>query len=144
LPQIGGQHLGHRLTKDVHPDRAPSRAPPRLKGLRVGGPVPLGYVVQDKKLVVGTGEAETVRRHYLELGSLAALVQDLAVRGICTKRTRRRDGSVRSGVAFRKGALAYLLRNRVYVGDIIHKGQHYAGEHEPIVQQDLLLPSRSG
>jgi site-specific DNA recombinase len=52
----------------------------KKKGMRMGGPVPIGYEARDKKLVVNPQEAERVRiifRRYLDLGSLTALAQDL-------------------------------------------------------------------
>src|SRR5580700_5301297 len=113
----------------------------KQKGMRMGGPVPLGYDVADKKLVINPREAERVRtifRRYLDLGSLTALAQDLRRRGIVTKISHRADGSVRGGIPFTKGPLAYLLRNRVYVGEVRHKGRHYPGEHEPILDLDLF------
>jgi DNA invertase Pin-like site-specific DNA recombinase len=113
----------------------------KKKGMRMGGPVPLGYQVKDKKLVVHEPEAEQVRlifSRYLELKCLTALARDLRERGIVTKVSHRRDGSIRGGIAFTKGPLAYLLRNRAYIGEVIHKGQHYPGEQEPIVPHDLF------
>jgi DNA invertase Pin-like site-specific DNA recombinase len=113
----------------------------KKKGMRVGGPVALGYTILDKKLVVQPEEAEQVRfvfGRYLEVGCLTQLVEDLRTRGITSKRSQRRDRSARGGIPFTKGPLGYLLRNRVYVGEIIHKAQHYPGEHEPIVPADLF------
>ena len=101
----------------------------------------LGYTVQDKKLVIEPEEAEQVRaifNRYLEVDCLTRLVDDLRHRRIVTKQSHRRDGSVRGGIPFTKGPLGYLLRNRVYVGEVIHKGVHYPGEHEPIVPADLF------
>src|SRR5829696_106949 len=126
----------------------------KKKGLRMGGPVPLGYEVSNKKLVVHEREAEQVRlifRRYLELGCLTKLAQALREEGICTKVSRRRNGSIRGGIAFTKGPLAYCLRNRVYVGEVIHKDQYYPGEHDAIVdralfeavQQELAAKARS-
>src|SRR4051794_3569912 len=113
----------------------------KRKGLRMGGPVPLGYTVRDKKLVIDPNEAEQVRAifaRYLELGCLNALAADLRERGVLTKVSPRRDGSSRSGIPFSKGPLGYLLRNRTYIGEVIHKGQHYKGEHTPIVSPELF------
>src|SRR3954452_22328023 len=84
----------------------------KKKGMRVGGPVPLGYGVKDKKLVIDTTEADQVRLifgRYLELGCLTGLARDLRDRGTVTKVSRRRDGSTRGGIPFTKGPLAYLL-----------------------------------
>ncbi len=113
----------------------------KKKGMRMGGPVPLGYEVKEKKLVVHEPEAKQVRlifRRYLELKCLTALARDLRELGIVTKVARRRDGSVRGGISFTKGPLAYLLRNRAYIGEVIHKGRYYPGEQEPIVSRDLF------
>jgi DNA invertase Pin-like site-specific DNA recombinase len=60
----------------------------KKKGMRMSGPVPLGYQVKDKKLIVHEPEAEQVRlifSRYLELKSLTALARDLQERGIVTK-----------------------------------------------------------
>src|SRR6187402_1703611 len=63
----------------------------KRKGVWVGGPLPLGYRVADKKVVVVPQEADTVRTifaRYLELGSIRALAEDLDRRGICSKPRR--------------------------------------------------------
>jgi site-specific DNA recombinase len=107
----------------------------------MGGPVPLGYRVEGKKLLAHPTEAEQVRTlfsRYLELESLTALMQDLVRRGIGTKERRLQSGGFRGGGAFGKGALAYLLRNRIYLGEIRHQSRSYRGEHEPIVGLDLF------
>ncbi|WP_348625549.1 recombinase family protein [Methylobacterium sp. 10] len=109
--------------------------------MRMGGPVPLGYRVHDKKLVPCPDEAAQIRaifERYLALGCLNGLAVDLQGEGILTKRSPRRDGTIRGGIAFTKGPLAYLLRNRVYIGEVIHKDRHYPGEHEGIVPHELF------
>jgi hypothetical protein len=45
---------------------------------------------------------------------------------------------VRGGIRFTPGPLAYLLKNRTYLGEIVHKGQRYSGEHEAIVDRELF------
>jgi site-specific DNA recombinase len=113
----------------------------KRKGLWVGGPIPLGYRCADKKLVVVPEEAETVRSifsRYLLLGSVTALIEDLDRRGIRTKAHRLTDGRVRGGVRFGVGSLAYLLKNRFYIGEVVYHGELYRGEHEPILEGDLF------
>src|SRR5829696_4978847 len=113
----------------------------KRKGMRMGGPVPLGYDVKDKKLVINPEEAERVRtifRQYLKLKSITKLLEDLRRRKILTKKTPRSGGSVCGGISFTKGALAFLLKNRVYVGEIVHKSKHYPGEHPPILDKPLF------
>ncbi len=113
----------------------------KKKGLWVGGVVPLGYEVQGKKLIVDLGEAATVRlifSRYLDLGSLPALQKDLRERGIVSRRRTLSSGRVVGGNFLTNGPLAYLLRNRVYLGEINHRDQSYLGEHEPIVDPGLF------
>jgi DNA invertase Pin-like site-specific DNA recombinase len=113
----------------------------KKKGIRMGGPVPLGYNVKDRKLVPDKHESEQVRRifrSYLELGCITALAQHLREHRVLTKLSVRRDGTTRGGIPFTKGPLAYLLRNRVYVGEVVHKGRYFPGEHEPIIAADLF------
>ena len=113
----------------------------KKKGLWMGGHVPLGYRVAKRKLVVDQEEAATVRlvfERYLARGSLPALQQDLRERGIRTRPRARASGKIVGGVPFTNGPLAHLLRNRVYLGEINHKGQSHPGEHEPIIAPDLF------
>jgi hypothetical protein len=113
----------------------------KRKGLWVGGPVPLGYRCIDKKLVVVPEEAEVVRTifaRYLALGSLGALIEDLDRRGIRTKANGRADGRVRGGIRFGVGPLAYLLKNRFYIGEVVYRGELHRGEQEPILDRDLF------
>ena len=106
----------------------------------MGGPAPLGYDVQDRKLLNNETEAETVRlifARYLEQGSVVATVAALNRDSNKTKVTYTRDGQTRGGIAWSRGGLAHLLVNRVYVGQIRHKDQHFPGEHLPIVAKDV-------
>jgi site-specific DNA recombinase len=113
----------------------------KRKGIWVGGPVPLGYRVIDKKLVVVPEEAELVRTiftRYLELGSIGALIEALDRRGIRTKARSRTDGSVRGGIRFGTGPLGYLLKNRLYIGEVAYRSEVHRGEHEPILDRELF------
>jgi site-specific DNA recombinase len=110
----------------------------KRKGIWVGGPVPLGYASINKKLVVATEEAETVRtifQRYLELGSIRALIQDLDRRGIRTKRRAGTNGRTTGGIRFGVGPLAHLLQNRFYIGEVVYRGKVHRGQHEPIVEE---------
>lgn len=112
----------------------------KRKGLWMGGPVPLGYEVHNRKLVMNEAEAETVRhimRRYCELNSVRELVAELRRDGIITKVQRRTSGPHKGGIPFARGALYHLLKNRIYLGEIVHKGSAYPGEHSPIVSVGL-------
>ena len=113
----------------------------KKKGLWVGGVVPLGYQVKEKKLFVDEEEAKLVRlmfERYAELGSLPKLQQELRRHGIVTRRRRLSSGVTVGGVHLTNGPLAYLLRNRVYLGEINHRDKSYPGEHPPIIDGDLF------
>ena len=92
------------------------------------------------KLVTIDGEADTVRlvfRRYAELGSVRLLKAELEARGIKSKSWTSASGRLVGGKPFSRGALYLMLRNRTYLGEIVHKGQFHPGEHTPIIDQPL-------
>ena len=112
----------------------------KKKGLWMGGPVPLGYEVIDRKLIPVPEEAERVRtimRRYIGSRSANELIAQLEAEGIRTKVQRRTSGPHKGGIPFRRGSLFHLLKNPIYRGKIVHKGEVYEGEHEPIVDEQL-------
>jgi site-specific DNA recombinase len=112
----------------------------KRKGIWMGGPVPLGYDVVERKLVVNEVEAEQVRhimQLYLKVGSVPELVDVLAKNGSHTKVQQRKDGGTKGGCDFKRGNLYHLLSNRIYRGMTVHKGEAFEGEHEAIVAQEL-------
>lgn len=107
----------------------------------MGGPVPLGYRVEDRKLVIVPSEAETVRhimRRYLESANVFDLLDKLRADGVVSKVTVGRDGTVRGGKSFTRGAVFHLLANPVYIGLTRHRDKTYPGQHEAIVGQELF------
>ena len=63
---------------------------------------------------------------------------DLRNRDIVTKVRSLKTGQTAGGIPFTRGPLAYLLRNRFYVGEVVFKGETLAGEQPAIVDQDLF------
>jgi site-specific DNA recombinase len=113
----------------------------KRKGLWVGGMVPLGYDSRDRKIVVVEEEAERVRlifQRYRDLGSLDKLLRELRQGGVVTKVRRLANGRTIGGIAFTRGPLAYLLRNRFYVGEVVYRGEVCPGEHAPILERALF------
>ena len=112
----------------------------KRKGMWMGGNPPLGYDSRDRKLDVVEAEAETVRhifRRYVALGNVRALKADLDAAGIVSKLWTSASGRRVGGRPFARGALYHLLQNRLYLGEIVHKGQAYPGQHAAIVDQAL-------
>ncbi|ABA05203.1 resolvase [Nitrobacter winogradskyi Nb-255] len=102
----------------------------RQKGMWMGGIVPLGYRVENRKLVIEKSEAATVRmifERFVTIGSATVLAKSLAAASVRTRRGKLVD----------KGYLYKLLNNRVYVGEAVHKGESYPGEHQPIIDRAL-------
>ncbi len=105
----------------------------------MGGPVPLGYRVEERKLLFERSEVESVRyifNRYIELKSVPKLVDDLAARDFRTRKRTMSSGRVLGGVHIRTGALTLMLQNPIYVSKIRHRGELYDGEHDPIISQE--------
>src|SRR4029077_7387409 len=101
----------------------------------------LGYAALDKKIVVVPAEAEGVRTifaRYLELGSVRALALDLDRQRIRSKLRRLSAGRTIGGGRCGVGALAYLLKNRCYIGEVVYRGEVHHGEHAPILHSALF------
>src|SRR5215207_4940857 len=113
----------------------------KRKGLWVGGPVPMGYVVRAKKPVIDERTAEQVRwmfQRYLELGCLSALQRELDARGIRSVRRKRANGRPCGGTPIGRGALAHILRNRFYLGEVAYKGKIYKGEQPALIEREVF------
>jgi DNA invertase Pin-like site-specific DNA recombinase len=112
----------------------------KAKGMWMGGVVPLGYNVDSRKLVIDQEQAASVRtifQLYTELKSTGELSDELHRRGITTRARTLSSGACYGGGRFSRGALATMLQNRVYIGEVEHREQVYAGEHQPIIEREL-------
>ena len=113
----------------------------KRKGIWVGGPVPLGYRVADKKLQIVPEEARIVRtifETYLHVGSIGALIPALREQGVRPKGRQLADGRIVAADEFMRGPLGHLLRNRCYVGEIAYRGEVHKGEHDAILDRNLF------
>ncbi len=116
----------------------------KAKGMWMGGCLPLGYDAPapgSRALRVNEAEAATVRsifESYLELGSVHELERKLDRDGVRSKVRIAAKGRTLGGGPFSRGALFYLLRNRTYLGMVVHRDQTHPGQHEAIVAADLF------
>jgi DNA invertase Pin-like site-specific DNA recombinase len=120
--QFEREVIGERIRDKVAASKA--------RGMWMGGKVPLGYVVRERKLLVDEAEAARVQRvfeGFVATGSATRLVPVLRAKGVLTK----------TGRPFDKGAIYKLLNNRTYLGEVAHKGKTYPGEHQAIVPREL-------
>lgn len=126
--QFEREVIGERIRDKV--------AASRRRGMWMGGFVPMGYRVQDRKLVVHEPEAAVIRmifERFLKIGSATTLARQLRAENVCSHRGRVID----------KGGLYRILRNRVYIGLAIHKDVAYPGEHAAIISQSLWDKAQS-
>ncbi|MCL6271082.1 recombinase family protein [Sansalvadorimonas sp. 2012CJ34-2] len=112
----------------------------KKKGKFMGGHVPTGYYVSDRKLYPDPHYAPIIREIfelYLKNHSLTATCRILAEKGYRTPSRTTRAGDQFGGNPFSIKVIRYALRNRVYLGEVPHKGQWYPGEHDPLISQEL-------
>lgn len=120
--QFERELIGERIRDKV--------AASRKRGKWMGGWTPLGYEVRDRKLLIHEADAERVRaifRRFVRLKSATLLARELVAAG-----ERNRYGHLLD-----KGVLYKILNNRVYIGEAVHKGTAYPGEHEAIIDRKL-------
>ena len=102
----------------------------KRKGIWMGGPVPLGYKVVARKLIVVPEQAKTVRwifESFLDTHSTTHMVKKLAEDNVKSK----------LGRALCKQTLYKILQNRMYIGMLRHKDAFFKGEHAPIIEQEI-------
>ena len=118
----------------------------RRKGLWTGGPVPLGYDVREKKLVVNPVEAPVVREAfelYLAHKSAGIVAGILNRKKRKTKRRRANNGNVRGGKAWNKNSVLRVLRNPVYAGYMPYGNELHDGEHEALIDKETFERAQS-
>ena len=112
----------------------------KRKGMWMGGPVPLGYALRDRKLLIDEEEAQTIRwlfERYLDLGSVPHLKRLADRTGVISKIRVRPNGSKAGGRPLSRGNLYLILRNPIYAGLVGHKGELHAGQHEGIIDRAI-------
>jgi DNA invertase Pin-like site-specific DNA recombinase len=120
--QFEREVIGERIRDKVAASKA--------RGMWMGGKVPLGYDVANRKLVVNDVEAKSVRQvfeFFAETASGTETVQRLQAQRVTSK----------SGRLLNKGDVYKILNLRTYVGEVEHKGRIYPGEHQAIVPRAL-------
>ena len=98
----------------------------KRKGMWMGGPVPLGYCVENRALQIAPEEADLVQRifeQFITEQSTTKIVKELNEQGIQTKRKK----------AFCKQSIYKILHNRTYIGEISHKGESFPAQHEGLI-----------
>ncbi|MFW6222806.1 MAG: recombinase family protein, partial [Bacteroidota bacterium] len=106
----------------------------------MGGPPPLGYDVVDRQLVVNKKEAAMVNHifyRFIKLRSIKKLLLELKNDGYRTKQYISQTRKPHGGKVIGKTYLYRVLRNKMYLGLMPHKGKIYQGRHKPIISDEL-------
>lgn len=112
----------------------------RQRGMFVGGNVPYGFDLVDKKLIINTTEADVVRwifSRYLKTRSMCGIAKELQERGVVRRSRTSKRGHLVQGRSISTSSVLNMLRNPLYVGDVFNKGSVYPGLHEAIVDRSL-------
>ena len=112
----------------------------KQKGMWMGGALPLGYQVEDRKLYIDKKEAEDVIhifKRFIALRSITKLLIELKRDGYRTKQYVSGRGNLRGGTSINKQYCYRLLQNKIYIGKIVHKDKVYEGLHESIISQEI-------
>lgn len=112
----------------------------KRKGLWMGGIPPMGYDVENRRLVPNVREAKVVRfifTRFLELGSSSKLVKELQLDGATMKSWTTQDGKQRTGKLIDKTSIYQLLNNRTYLGELRYKDQWFKAEHPPLIERSV-------
>ena len=112
----------------------------KKKGMWMGGNPPLGYEVEDRKLIINETNAKLARQifdRYFDLGSVAKLKRELDRDGIKSPERVSTRGKKLGGAYYSRGALYNILANPIYIGKIKHKENVYDGLHEGVIDEHV-------
>jgi len=111
----------------------------KKKGMWMGGNLPLGYDLGNRKLILNEKEAETIKLiydHFLKYHSITETVRYLNKSEFTTKSWVTAKGKVHEGKKFNKNAIEKILKNPLYIGKTVHKDKIYDGQHPAIIDEE--------
>lgn len=114
------------------------------KGMWTGGVVPLGYDINDKKLIINQEEAEVIKfifSSFIETGSVFEVLEKANQIGYKTKTYISKNGNVKEGTNFNRGTIYKVLKNKIYTGKIENKSTNmvFDGAHDAVVSEEDFL-----
>lgn len=112
----------------------------KKKGMWMGGQIPLGYNIEDKKLVINEDEAKTISiiyQRFLEVQSVTDVARDMNNLGFRTKTFISKTNKIHGGNRFNQKNIRRILENPLYKGKIVHKENIYDGQHKAIIEPDI-------
>ena len=98
----------------------------------MGGYIPIGYDLKDRRLIINENEAKIIRilfKTYLETTSVTDTFRELNNLGFKPNLIAS-SGKIHKGQRFNKASVRRILTNELYIGKINHKGNIYDGLHK--------------
>lgn len=112
----------------------------KAKGMWMGGRAPLGFDIENRRLIINEEDApkaQNIFKLYLKLGCVKKLKVELKLLEIKSRERVSQKGRKYGGEYFSRGALYGLLQNPAYIGKISHKGEIHEGLHDAIIPLEL-------
>ncbi len=109
------------------------------KGMWMGGSIPIGYDLKDRRLLINENEAKIIRilfNTFIDNCSVTETFRELNDLGFKTKTWVSSSGKIRKGNRFNKSSVRNILTNELYIGKINHKGNIYDGLHSAIIDDE--------
>jgi len=111
----------------------------KAKGMWMGGTPPLGYKAAGRTLEIVEEHAAIVRRIfqlYLELGTVRRVMSRMETDKITQPVRTAMTGRSFGGTPFTRGQLYAMLKNALYIGEIVHKDVTHPGLHDAIISRE--------
>jgi len=112
----------------------------KKRGMWMGGTVPLGYRIENRKLLIQDDEVviiESLFQLYIQHHNVRLVKLHADQLGYQTRKRVHRSGKVSGGHSFSRGHIYAILSNPIYQGKIQHKDKIYPGKHEAIIEEDV-------
>jgi DNA invertase Pin-like site-specific DNA recombinase len=108
----------------------------KQKGIWMGGAVPLGYEVKDRKLEIVDEEAKIVKlifEKYRDYRSMRIVAQYLRDNHILNRSRYHRNTGKNERLPFTSCSVGRIIINPIYAGKLSYKGELHEGVHEAII-----------
>jgi site-specific DNA recombinase len=105
----------------------------------VGGTPPFGYMLtKGQKLELDPERADLVREIFQRFPEVSAgqLVREFSARGCTTRRFITKSGRSRGGWPIYLNHILKIIRNPIYTGFIVHRGEWIKAEFEALVSRE--------
>ena len=125
-----------QFERELMSDRVRDRKAAMLRNGRfAGGLPPMGYLLKDGHLVPDPERALVVQEIFERIRTepQATIVRDLNARGYRTRQWVSKAGNHRGGTPLSNCGATCLLRNPIYTGAFIHRGEWIEAAVEPLI-----------